>query len=158
MPSDDLSSDGLKRSIAAFAGVTTAENLGDTFFTYDPNGDLPQDRWLPFATLVTADNYDAVSDLTRRGAFRVNIGVTKATYSRLLGTPPLERDEAGLLKTDADFTATDVILPHPFYANQNWLCVVNLGPQTTSLVLDLLAEAYAFAVRKHTNQRARRNP
>ena len=151
-----MNADELKRRIVAFDGVTTVENLGDTFFTYDPGRDLPQDRWLPFATLVTGDNYDAVSDLTRRGAFRINIGVTKATYVRLLGTPPLERDEQGLLKTDADFTATDVVLPHPFYANQYWLCVVNPGPQTSAAVGELLDEAYAFAVRKHTNQQARR--
>jgi hypothetical protein len=151
-----MDADELKRHILTFDGVTTMDNLGDTFFTYDPDGDLPQDRWLPFTTLVTADNYDTVSDLTRRGAYRVNIGVTKATYVRLLGTPPLERDEQGLLKTDADFTAADVVMPHPFYANQYWLSVVNPGPRTSALVHELLAEAYAFAVRKYANQKARK--
>jgi len=152
-----MNADELKRHIVAFDGVTTVDNLGDTFFTYDPDRDLPQDRWLPFATVVTGDNYDTVSDLTRRGAYRLNIGVTKATYVRLLGAPPLDRDEQGLLKAGTDWTTTDVVRPHPFYANQYWLCVVNPGTRTAALVRELLDEAYAFAVRKHTNQRARKD-
>lgn len=145
----------IRRLIESYPGVTVAENTGDAFFTYDPDGDLPQDRWLPFATLVTGDHYDKLSDLDSRGAYRLNIGLTKASYTRLLGAPPLERDAEGVLVSDADWTAADVLLPHPFYANQYWACVVDPGPSTVDIVGELLDEAYAFAVRKHTNREAR---
>lgn len=138
-----------------FAGILTAENGADSFFTYDPAGDLPQDRWLPFATLVTGDTYDTVSDLTRRGAYRINIGLTKATYVRLLGPAPTERDEDGLLRTGVDYTVVDTVLPHPFYASQYWVCVVNPDDATLDTVRALLDEAYAFAVRKYDNRAAR---
>jgi hypothetical protein len=141
--------------VNAFAGIQTAENAGDTFFTYDPDGDLPQDRWLPFATLVTGDNYDTVSDLTRRGAYRINIGLTKATYVSLLGPAPTERDEHGLLRTGADYTVVDTVLPHPYYASQYWVCVVNPGDATLDTVRTLLEEAHDFAIRKYTNRFAR---
>lgn len=138
-----------------FDGIRTIENGADSFFTYDPAGDLPQDRWLPFATLVTGDTYDTVSDLTRRGAYRINIGLTKAAYAGLLGPAPTERDEQGLLRTGADYTRVDTVLPHPFYASQYWVCVVNPGDATLDTVRALLDEAYTFAVRKYANRAAR---
>ena len=76
----------------------------------------------------------------------------------LLGRPPKERDEHGVLKADVDYAATDTLMPHPFYASQYWVSVVNPGEATLELVRTLLAEAYEFAVRKHTNQRTRRKP
>lgn len=59
----------LKRYIETnFEGVTSVESSGDTFFTYDPDGDLPEQGWLPFATIVTGDHYDEVSALEETGA------------------------------------------------------------------------------------------
>lgn len=139
--------------VGTFEGLQTAENAGDTFFTYDPAGDLPQDRWLPFATLVTGDHYDTVSDLTRPGAYRLNVGLTSATFRTLFGKPPTERDENGLLRTGVDYTAVDTLMPHPFYASQHWVCVVNPGAATLDTAKKLLAEAYDFAVRKYANRR-----
>lgn len=46
--------------------VVTAPS-GDSFFFYDPDRSLPHDRRLPFATLVTSDAYDQVSNLNRPG-------------------------------------------------------------------------------------------
>jgi hypothetical protein len=145
----------LRGLIESFDGVSVVENLGDAFFTYDPDGNLPQDRWLPFATLVTGDHYDKLSDLDSRGSYRLNLGLTKAAYTRLLGAPPLDRDGDGVLIADVDWTGTDVILPHPFYANQYWVCVVDSGPSTMDIVRELLTDAYGFAVRKHINRTAR---
>jgi hypothetical protein len=140
-----------------FTGVRTQEANGDTFVTYDPDGDLPADRWLPFATVVTGDNYDTVSDLNQPGAYRLNIGLTKATYAALLGNTPTERDAQGVLICDADYTARDTLMPHPFYGNQHWVAVIN--PESTlATAKELLADAYDFAVRKHTNHRTRTTP
>src|SRR5439155_26412439 len=94
-------------------------------------------------TIVTADRYDAGSDLNRADRYRINIGLTKATYAKLFGQAP----------TGIDYMATDTVLPHPEYASQYWVCVVN---PTLDTVRELLAEAYGFAVRKHTNREARR--
>jgi hypothetical protein len=144
--------------LTTFEGLYPAENAGDTFFTYDPDRDLPQDRWLPFATLVTGDHYDTVSGLNRPGAYRINIGVTKATYVALLGPAPKERDDNGVLVTGYDYTAVDTLLPHPFYASQYWVSVVNPATATVDTVRRLLDEAYAFAVRKYRNRREDPHP
>ncbi|SRR6266496_4682232 len=139
-----------------FEGVNVAENSGDTFFIYDPDHDLPPERTFPFATIVTGDHYDSVSALDRPGAYRLNIGLTKATYTELFGAAPAVRDENGVLITEFDYAATDSLMPHPIYASQHWVSMVTPGTASIELLKPLLAEAHAFAVRKHANQRARR--
>jgi hypothetical protein len=138
-----------------FDGIDVVDNFGDTFFMYDPDGDLPAERQLMFATIVTGDSYDSVSDLDRPGAYRLNLGLTRATYVAWFGTPPTQRDANGLLDTAFDYAAEDTVMPHPVYASQYWVCVVNPGEATQETVRTLLAEAHGFAARKYANQRAR---
>jgi len=140
-----------------FDGIRVLENEGDTFYLYDPAGDLPPERQLPFATIVTGDHYDTVSALDRPGAYRLNIGLTKATYTALFGAAPTQRDEHGVLRTGVDYAATDTLMPHPHYASQYWVSVVNPADATWSHVLDLLAEAHGFAARKYANQKTRQH-
>jgi hypothetical protein len=135
--------------------VHAVPNTDVTFFIYDPQPDLPAERWLPFATIVTGDTYDSVSDLSQPGAYRLNIGLTKATYTGLFGRVPNERDEHGVLLTGVDYAARDTLMPHPFYASQYWVSVVNPGEATLNTVSTLLVEAYEFAVRKYAKHRAR---
>jgi Family of unknown function (DUF6194) len=119
-----------------FAGVETMTTLGYTFFFYGP------DRMLPFTTIATADNEgDRVSNLDRPGVFRLNIGVSKQTFQVLFGT--------GKVDVSAyDFTALDTIMPHPDYAAQSWLCVLNPGDTTFQQLRPLLSEAYDLAIRR----------
>ena len=138
-----------------FDGVNVLENAGDTFFIYDPHRDLPPERQLPFATIVTGDHYDKVSRLDRPDTYRINVGLTKSTYTALLGAPPAHRDADGVLATDVDYSATDTVMPHPFYASQYWVSVVNPGEATLETVRAFLAEAHEFAARKYANRQAR---
>ena len=124
-----------------YAGVRVMTHAGDSFFLYDPDGDLPPQRQQPFATIVTGDHYEPDSQLDRDGAYRVNIGLTKAGYSALIGPSTVD-----------DYTPRDTLLPHPTYAGQHWVCVANPGPSTTDTVRRLIADAYGFAVRKHDNR------
>ena len=135
--------DELTRHITdTFAGVRVAEHQGDLFFLYDPDGDLPPQRQPPFVTIVTGDHYETDSQLDRDGAYRVNIGLTKAGYAALIGVSTVD-----------DYTPRDTLLPHPTYAGQHWVCVVNPGPRTADTVRKLIADAHEFAVRKHSNRR-----
>lgn len=152
---EDMDAAALTRQIAErYEGVTSVENAGDTFFTYDPDDDLPEQGWFPFVTVVTDDNYDTVSRLSEPGAYRVNLGLAKSAYTARLGSPPKERGADGVLATDYDYAARDTLLPHPYYASQYWVCVVNPDDTLTD-VWELLDEAYAFTVRKHHTRNAR---
>ncbi|MEU9508715.1 DUF6194 family protein [Micromonospora sp. NPDC048170] len=132
-----------------FDGVDALEANGDTFFVYDPGRDLPAERQMPFATIVTGDHYDDASALSRPGAWRLNIGLDRSAYGALF---PQRHGPDG----DVDHTVTDTVLPHPVYASQHWVCVVDPGEATVDTVRRLLAEAYDFAARKHANHRSRR--
>lgn len=134
------------------------EASGDTFFLYDPDGDLPPERQMPFATIVTSDNYERVSRLDEPGAYRLNIGLTRATYTAMFGAAPTKRDDQGVLETGFDYAERDRVMPHPVYASQHWVCVVSPGEATFDAVRPLLAEAHEFAVRKHTNHARRAAP
>jgi len=141
----------MKRYVCGtFDGVRVLEGGGDTFLVYDPEGDLPAERQMPFVTIVTGDHYDSVSKLDRPGAYRLNIGLTKATYVARFGAGPTPHD--------VDHAAADTVMPHPTYAAQHWVCVVNPGEASLETVRTLLAEAHAYAARKYANHRARRDP
>jgi hypothetical protein len=126
-----------------FAGCETADNFGYTFFFHGA------DHMRPFATLAAADNdYDRVSNLDRPGVFRLNIGVSKQTFQSLFGTEKVVIE-------GYDFTALDQIMPHPVYAPQFFVCVLNPSDATFEKVRMLLAEAYDLAVGRQKKREVR---
>src|SRR5262245_42531868 len=130
---------------------------GDSFFSYDPDRNLPPAHRFPFATIVTKDygGFDCASQLNRPGVFRLNIGVSKETYRSLFGPQPSSPPSGGAVATGHDFTALDQIMPHPVYAPQSWVCVLNPSAATFEAVRPLLADAYQLAVSRHAKREAR---
>jgi hypothetical protein len=105
------------------------EALGAAFFSLDP-----EKHWPNFATIVTTDEHDegAPSELSRPGVFRLNIGVGRQTFQRLSGS-----------NTEPDHAAFDRILPHPVYAKQLWISILNPSDATfRDVVMPLLTEAH----------------
>jgi hypothetical protein len=99
------------------------------FFSLDPDK-----HWPNFATIVTTDEHDegAPSKLYRPGVFRLNLGLGRPTFQRLVG---------GM--ADPDYSAFDRLLPHPVYAKQLWISILNPSDATfREVVLLLLAEAH----------------
>jgi len=123
-----------------FPGVETTTAYGYTFFFHR------SERKFPFATLIASDQeYDRFSNLDRPGVFRLNIGISKQTFQSLFGT--------GNVDVNAhDFTALDVLMPHPEYAKQHFICVLSPGEATFERVRLLLAESYENAVRRSARQ------
>ena len=108
--------------------TVVAEAMGATFFSLNENS------WPNFATIVTTDEHDmgSPSNLARPGVFRLNIGVGKESFERLVGS-----------MVDPDYAALDGVLPHPVYAKQRWICVLNPSRRTfDDVVKPLIAEAY----------------
>ena len=123
-----------------FSEVETTTAFGYTFFFYR------SERKLPFATLASSDNeYEQISKLDRPGVFRLNIGVSKQTFHSLFGTTKVDVDSY-------DFTALDVIMPHPDYAQQSFICVLSPSEATFERIRLLLVESYDIAVRRYTSQ------
>jgi hypothetical protein len=121
------------------ARPTDGPGVGDTFFIYDPRGDLEPKQQIPFATIVTKDygDFDNASRLNRPDVFRLNIGVSRNTFLEMFGT----HSEGSTY----DYAALDRVMPHPVYAPQSWVSVLNPSPPTFDRLKPLLAEAYARA-------------
>lgn len=119
------------------------EAWGDAFFFHAPDGTMPA-HTQPYGTITTRDlPGDTASDLDPPGRWRVNIHVGRTAFGRLV------REEA-----DPDHTAADVLLPHPVYGAQGWVCVVTPGERTTAEVLRLLRAAHDAAAARHLRRSA----
>jgi hypothetical protein len=138
-------------------GLVTSQGSGDWFVFYDPDGvTIPEERF-PFLTVVTGDRYDAASRLDRDArTYRVNLGVDREAYEERLGPAPRQPAGYEVIDTGVDYTGTDVLMPHPFYAPLHWVCVVAPGEGTRSELAALVDQAYTLAARQYANRRRRR--
>jgi hypothetical protein len=116
-----------------YPDTVVAQAMGATFFSLD------ETQWPNFATIVTTDEHDegSPSNLARDGVFRLNVGVGRETYERLVGSA-----------ADPDYAELDRIVPHPVYARQRWVAILNPSRRTFDEVLKpLIAEAHDRLVR-----------
>ena len=108
----------------------TITAMGATFFSLDPEKHFPN-----FATIVTTDEHDmgSPSNLSARpDVYRLNIGVSRKTFERLVGGD-----------SEPDYAALDRLLPHPVYSKQHWVSILNPSAATfETVVKPLMREAY----------------
>ena len=126
--------------ISALPGIEIVEDQGDHYFFADPT--QPANNRLPFATLMTGDRYDDFSRLDRPGVYRLNIGVSPATYRARFGPQSFPQDPA---ESGYDFAVLDTVMPHPVYGSMFWLCVLNPSEETFAGVQPLVEEARQVA-------------
>lgn len=121
--------------------VQREENFGYIFFF------VGNDHRLPFVSIGESDNdFDDVSNLNRDGVFRINIGVSKETFGSLFTDPSPE---------NVDYTIPDRFLPHPHYAKQNYVCILNPSLENDETVKRLISEAYAIATKRFQRKRSK---
>jgi hypothetical protein len=117
--------------VAELENVQREENFGYSFFF------VGDDHRLPFVTIANSDNdYDNVSNLDRDGVFRINIGVSKQTFKSLIAEPSSE---------PVDYSVLDVFLPHPDYARQHFVCILNPSGENVETTKRLIIEAHSIA-------------
>ena len=116
------------------------------------------EKKFPFVTLVTGDQYDKTSNLSRPGVYRLNIGVAKETYRSHFGPSPGWGPADGSVDTGHDFTVLDRLMPHPIYAPMGWVCVLNASAATFETLKPLIAEGYQTEMAKRRQARASGSP
>ena len=124
--------------MATYPDTVVAEAMGATFFSLDER------QWPNFATIVTSDEHDmgTPSDLARNSVFRLNLGVGRTTFERLVGSV-----------TDPDYAALDTIIPHPVYARQRWIAILNPSRATfDDVIKPLIAEAHTRLARPRRSE------
>jgi hypothetical protein len=124
----------------AFPDAVVATIDSAAFFSLD------ETHWPNFATVVWTDEHDegAPSNLARPGVYRVNVGVDRETFQRLTGD-----------LTDPDHAAFDRFVPHPVYARQRWIAILNPSHDTVfGGVMPLIAAGHG----RLAARRQRANP
>ncbi|MBZ0294866.1 MAG: DUF6194 family protein [Anaerolineae bacterium] len=117
--------------VADLDNVQREENFGYSFFF------VGDDHRLPFVSLSDSDNeFDNVSNLNREGVFRINIGVSKERFESLLADSDSE---------DIDYSILNVFLPHPHYAKQHFVCILNPSQGNIEVTKNLIIEAHSIA-------------
>lgn len=117
--------------VASLENVQQTENFGYLFFF------VGDDHMLPFVTIATSDNeYDKVSNLDREGVFRINIGVNRETFKLLFSASTSE---------NIDYSVLNIFLPHPDYAKQNFICILNPSGENVERTKQLIVEAHSIA-------------
>jgi hypothetical protein len=117
--------------VAKMDNVQREENFGYIFFF------VGDDHRLPFVTIGHSDNeFDTVSNLNREGIFRINIGVSGKTFESLLADSSSE---------NIDYSVLDVFLPHPHYAKQHFVCILNPSQENVEVTKNLIVEAHSIA-------------
>lgn len=123
-----------------YENVCEVEANGDYFFMY-----LDEEKF-PFATIVTSDNdFDNVSNLSRDGFYRLNIGIDKLTFQRLFDSVPSKPGIGGYVDSGIDFTKENELFPHPFYGSMYWVSVVNPSESRYPQIKQFLDYAYGKA-------------
>ena len=117
--------------IEGLKNVQQTENFGYLFYF------VGDDHLLPFTTIANTDNdYDSISNLNREGVFRINIGVSRKTFDKLI--PQYDPETI-------DHSQLNTILPHPDYAKQNFLCILNPSGENVATTKELIQEAHSIA-------------
>jgi hypothetical protein len=134
---------------------TDGPGAGDTFIYYAPEK-LDPARQMPFATIVTKDygEFDNTSQLDRPGVYRLNIGISRDTFRALFGHLPNEEDPSGITY---DYAASNTLMPHPVYAKQAYVCILNPDQDRFASIKPLLAEAYTMVATRHARTQAQKD-
>ncbi len=124
-----------QQEVEAFAAqldkVQQEENFGYRFFF------VGDDHRVPFVSISASDNeYDNLSNLNREGVFRVNIGVSRETFDSLFANSDTEA---------VDYSALDVFMPHPEYAKQHFICILNPSQENEERTKAFIVEAHSIA-------------
>jgi hypothetical protein len=118
--------------VTSLENVQREENYGYVFFF------VGDDHILSFVTIANSDNdYDNISNLSREGVFRVNIGVKRETFNSLFDNTNSEK---------LDYTVLNTFLPHPEYAKQNFICILNPSGENEERTKNFIREAHSIAV------------
>lgn len=129
---------------ARYPGLVPKASWGETSLFYNPG--LVLTRGVYFCTIKDHDGAnDRASHLDRPGVFRVALGVPKQRYEALFGARPARPAKGGVAATGHDFTATNVLMPHPVYAWMRWVQILSPTDEAFEALQALFAEAHRRA-------------
>ena len=143
----------LERIVERFDGLVSKAAWGETALFYNPGHILKHGTY--FATIKTKDgDNDRASNIDRCDVWRLNFTLPKDVFSERFGAPPARPAKGCAVQGPWDFTALDIILPHPVYGWMSWVAVLSPSPTTFSTCLDLMSISFEKIRQKHARKLA----
>lgn len=134
-----------------YPGVVARTNWGERALFYDPDGRLPLGVYV--LSFKEQDGpHDKVSKLNREGVYRLNLGVTRETYTDLFGPIPARPRAGMIIDSGHDFSTLDTIMPHPVYGWMAWICVLCPSRATFERLKPLIRQGVALAEEKYSKK------
>lgn len=142
----------LKYCLDTLDGVVQASSYGERGIFYNPGGILKRGVYVLTVKEKDGEN-DRASRLDREGMWRLNIGVKKPTFRSLFGELPARPKKGGVVDMPFDFSAADIVMPHPVYAWMGWICVLCPSAETVERIKPLIQESYEYATEKFSKRK-----
>jgi hypothetical protein len=125
-------------------GLVFDKNWGERALFYNPRRALKKGIYV--ATFKERDGpNDGASKLDRGGIFRLNLGLSKASYFALFGFPPTRPAAGKTVDTEHDFSALDTLTPHPVYGWMSWVAIINPSRDILDELMPLIVETVEAA-------------
>jgi len=148
MTPDDI----LSYCLSNLKDVVLIESWGERGIFYNPNRALKRGVYVLTVKEKDGDN-DKGSMLNRDNAYRINVGLRKENFIKQFGYIPKRPAAGQIVKMNFDFTAMDIIMPHPVYAWMGWVCVLNPSDKTFEDFKPMIQESYEFAKEKFAKRK-----
>lgn len=141
--------DSLIRTVTAeHQGLVLTKNWGERGLFYNPEGKLPKGIYLLTFKEKDGPN-DHASNVNRPNVFRLNLGLSKATFRAMFGELPKRPAAGQIIDTGHRFDTLDKIMPHPVYGWSAWIAVLNPSADTFEKLRPLIAESVELAKIKY---------
>lgn len=125
-------------------GVVPLTTWGETAYFYNPGQVLKRGAY--FATIKEKNGEnDKSSRLDRDGVWRLNMGVTKATFFKVFGHTPVRPAKGCIIEGPWDFAELNKLTPHPIYGWMSWMSVLNPDVSTFEICKPLILNAHQRA-------------
>ena len=134
-----------------YSGIILSRHWGERGLFYNPEGKLPKGVYILTFKEKDGPN-DKASNVNRSGVYRLNLGISKQSFSELFGEIPKRPSAGKIVDTGHDFEILDQIMPHPVYGWSSWVCVLNPGKETFDKLKILIHEAVESAKCKYAKR------
>lgn len=135
----------LSARLSALPDVRPKASWGETSFFVNPGNQLKNGAY--FATIKDHDGQnDRASDLGRDGVWRLSLGIGPKAFEARFGPRPARPSKGGIIDGPWDFTASDLLTPHPIYGWMGWVAINCPAPATLETLAPLIETAHQRAV------------
>lgn len=132
--------------LKTYKHINPLNSWGERSYFVNPEMRLKHGSY--FATIKSKDGEnDRASNLNRTGVFRLNIGLTPKKYEEIFGIRPSRPPKGGVIKSNFDFQALNIFMPHPVYGWMGWIAINNPELDNFKKSQEYLDIAYDKAVK-----------